>query len=98
MDNELKQYLDGMEVRIGEQIDGRIREAEERIGERIDEKVRDIQTELLRGMAAFTEAITLRMRKIEANNSNLDLALSGRMDILEKRLGEIEQRLGGITH
>src|SRR5436305_1858749 len=39
-------------------------------------------------------AVTLRLRKVEADQSNLDAALSGRVEILERRLGEIEQRLG----
>jgi hypothetical protein len=33
---------------------------------RLIEEIRDIQTELLRGMAAFSDAITLRMRAWEA--------------------------------
>jgi hypothetical protein len=75
-----------------QQIDVRFQELEDRILE----AMRDMQTELLRGMAAYSGSITLRMRKVEADQSNLDAALSGRVDILEKRLGEIEQRLGGV--
>jgi hypothetical protein len=41
--------------------------------------------------------MTLRVRKLEADQSNLDAALSGRVEILERRLGEIEQRLGGAA-
>ena len=44
------------------------------------------------GIAAHSGGITLRVRKVEADQSNLDAALSGRVEILEKRLGEIEQR------
>jgi hypothetical protein len=62
---------------------------------RIIEAVRDMQTELLRGFEAFSKAQTLRLRKVEADQSNLDAALSGRVDALEERLGQIEQRLGG---
>lgn len=62
---------------------------------RLVETMREMQTELLRGMAAHSGSITLRIRKVEADQSNLDAALSGRVEILEKRLGEIEQRLGG---
>lgn len=82
MEEDLKQYLAEMETRIGD---------------RIDETMRNMQTELLRGMAAASGAVTLRIRKIEADQSNLDAALSGRVEILEKRLGEIEQRLGGLA-
>jgi len=72
-------------------IDARFQQLEERLLE----AMRDMQTELLRGMAAHSAGMTLRMRKVEADQSNLDAALSGRVEILEKRLGEIEQRLGG---
>jgi len=59
--------------------------------------MRDMQSELLRGFAAHSGGITLRVRKVEADQSNLDAALSRRVEILEKRLGEIEQRLGGAS-
>jgi hypothetical protein len=42
------------------------------------EQMRDMQTELLRGFAAFSEGQTIRLRKVEADQSNLDAALSGR--------------------
>ena len=61
---------------------------------RLVETMRTMQTELLRGMAAHSAGLTLRMRKVEADQSNLDAAVSGRVEILEKRLGEIELRLG----
>jgi hypothetical protein len=61
--------------------------------ERLIEHMRGMQTELLRGFAAFNESMTLRMRKVEADHSNLDAALSGRVDVLERRLMEIEKRL-----
>jgi len=56
--------------------------------------MRDMQTELLRGFAAFSEGQTIRLRKVEADQSNLDAALSGRVNVLERRLLEIELRLG----
>ena len=54
-----------------------------------------MQTELLRGFEAFSGGLTLRTRKLEADKSNLEAALSGRIEILENRLHQIEQRLGG---
>ena len=62
---------------------------------RIIEAMRDMQTELLRGFEAFSKGQTLRLRKVEADHSNLDASLSGRIEILENRLQQIEQRLGG---
>ena len=61
------------------------------------EQMRDMQTELLRGFAAFSEGQTIRLRKVEADQSNLDTALSGRVAIVERRLTEIELRLGGAS-
>ena len=58
------------------------------IENRLVEKMRDMQTELLRGFAAFSEAQTIRLRKVEADQSNLDAALSGRVAVLEKRLSK----------
>jgi hypothetical protein len=86
MDQELKQYLQGMEFRYNEKIGA--------MEERLTEKMRAMQTELLRGFAAFSEVQTICLRKVEADQSNLDAALSGRVNVLEKRLLEIELRLG----
>jgi hypothetical protein len=119
MDQELKEYLVGMEgrisgqaaameARLGERIDDTNRRIDDtnrsmaameaRLIDRIAETARDMQTELLRGIAAYAESTSIRMRKLEADQSNLDAALSGRMAVMEKRLFEIEQRLGGMTH
>ena len=62
--------------------------------ERLTESMRKMPTELLRDFEAFAAGHTLRIRKVEADNSNLDAALSGRVEILERRLLEIEMRLG----
>jgi hypothetical protein len=82
-DEELTARFDGIDARF------------QLLEEHLLEAMRDMQTELLRGMAAYSGSMTLRVRKVEADQSNLDAALSGRVEILEKRLGEIEQRLGG---
>jgi hypothetical protein len=61
------------------------------------EAMRQMQTELLRGFESFSAGQTIRMRKLEADQSNLDTALSSRVSIIESRLHEIELRLGGIS-
>jgi hypothetical protein len=61
---------------------------------RLVEKMRGMQTELLRGFEAFSGGQTIRLRKIEADQSNLDTSLRGRVDIVEARLAQIEVRLG----
>lgn len=90
MDQELKQHLEAMESQLSTHFDKRLGKLEERL----TEKMRDMQTELLRGFAAFSEGQTIRVRKVEADQSNLDAALSGRVNVLERRLLEIELRLG----
>jgi hypothetical protein len=62
--------------------------------DRLVERMRDMQTELLRGFAAHADGMTIRVRKVEADHSNLDAAASGRIEIVERRLLEIEKRLG----
>ena len=73
-----------------EQLNARL----DAIEQRIIKAMRDMQTELLRGFDAFSTGQTLRIRKVEADQSNLDASLSGRVEIVEKRLLQIEQRLG----
>jgi hypothetical protein len=103
MESRLDKRLGHLDSRVG-QLDQRMDRFDERMGQfdnvlehfeaRLVEKMRHMQTELLRGFASFSEAQTLRLRKVEADQSNLDLALSGRVSVLEKRLLEIELRLG----
>jgi hypothetical protein len=101
MDAELKRYLDQKFAESEARIDRKFVESEARIDQkfveseaRLTERMRDMQTELLRGFAAFSQAQTIRLRKVEADQSNLDTALSGRVSVLEGRLLEIELRLG----
>ena len=62
--------------------------------ERLIERTRDMQTELLRGFEAHAAGTIFRLRKVEADHSNLDASISGRVEVLERRLFEIEKRLG----
>ncbi len=109
MDQDLKEYLEAMESRLGQRLETKIvagqdtiinavvrmlADQETRLSERIDERMRTMQTELLRGMEAFTAALSIRLRHIEADHSNLRAAADGRMEVLEKRLMQIEKRLG----
>ena len=86
MDNELKAYLDTKFQEVRTDADTR--------EERLIEKMRDMQTELLRGFESFSAGQTIRLRKVEADQSNLDASVRGRVDIVEARLLQIEIRLG----
>jgi replicative superfamily II helicase len=88
MDEELKARFDAIDVRFQKMEDNLLK-----MEDKLLEAMRDMQTELLRGFATHSAGMTLRVRKIEADQSNLDASLSGRVEVLEKRLGEIEQRL-----
>ena len=55
-----------------------------------------MQTELLRAFEKYSGSQTIRIRKLEADQSNLNTSVTARMDILESRLLEIELRLGGL--
>src|ERR1700692_2433242 len=70
-----------------------MREMQTATEERLTEAMRDMKRELLRGFAAFSQGQTIRLRKVEADQSNLDAALSGRVNLLEQRLLEIELRI-----
>jgi hypothetical protein len=105
MDADLKQYLEAMEGRLNEHVDtkiralesgleGRLVELEHGLEGRLVEKMHDMQTELIRGFAAFSEGQTIRLRKVEVDQSNLDAAPSGRVNVVEGRLRQIELRQG----
>ena len=66
MDADLKQYLEAMEGRLNGHLIG--------LENGLVEKMRDMQTELLRGFAAFSEGQTIRLCKVEVDQSNLDAA------------------------
>src|SRR5579863_6340871 len=101
MDADLTQHLEAMEGRLNERFvglesrfEGRLVELERGLENGLVEKMRDMQTELLRGFAAFSEGQTIRLRKVEVDQSNLDAALSGRLNVVEGGLRQIELRQG----
>jgi hypothetical protein len=61
--------------------------------EGVAELVRDSQTEILKAFFPFQESVSVRFRKIEADSSNLNVSLTERMGVLERRLHEIEKKL-----
>lgn len=63
--------------------------------ERTQEFVRDAQTEILRGFAAFVMGNEVRMRKMQADISNVNAASTERVDNLEQRVLAIEIRILG---
>src|SRR4051794_16468218 len=86
---ELHAELGALEERVNARLDEKLGALEDRL----IEQMRGMQTELLRGFASFSDSMNIRLRKLEADQSNLDTALSGRVEVLERRLMEIEKRL-----
>jgi hypothetical protein len=81
--------LAGMEAKLEANFDKKLGETEGRLVEQI----RDSQTEILLGFEKFQTANSIRMRKLEADQSNLDLSSSMRLQNLEERVLEIEKKL-----
>src|SRR5580658_4748231 len=76
-----------------QKLDDRLTQTRDDVLEAAQEMVRDAQTELLRGFRAFSNAQDIRIRKVQADLSNVDAATDLRLLVLERRLLEIEQRL-----
>jgi hypothetical protein len=108
MDEDLKRYLDekfasqieqtaamasGLRAEMGTMA-SELRAEMGEMASRLTEQLRDMQTELLRGFESFSAGQTIRLRKVEVDQSNLDTSLSGRVNIVEARLTQIELRLG----
>jgi polyhydroxyalkanoate synthesis regulator phasin len=77
-------------------LDGRLEALEERLKaseERLSEQMRDMQTELLKAFLPWQDQVRIQFRELEANTGNSVQAVKLRMDIMERRLGEIEKRL-----
>jgi len=77
--------LDALEARIDAKLDAKL----DALKDSLQEAIRDAQTEMLRGFAAYAEANQIRVRQLEIGQSAVNL----RMDVMERRLLEIEKRL-----
>jgi|HubBroStandDraft_6_1064221.scaffolds.fasta_scaffold348084_2 hypothetical protein len=67
--------LDGKMAGLGVKIDG----VQTKLKEDFEEMVRDAQTEILRGFVAFQNSNVPRMRKMEADVSNINASTSQRI-------------------
>ena len=85
---QLNAKLDGLNTKV-DALDAKV-DAGQAL---LVEQMRDIQTEILRGFGAWTEAQTLRLVKVETDHKTLDATATQRLAIVETRLLEIEKRL-----
>ena len=86
----------GRSERIGDRLGEFEKRLENRLCEfekRLSKQLRDIQTELLKAFLPWQEQIRIQFRELEANTGNSVVAVKQRMDVMERRLGEIEKRL-----
>lgn len=93
MDNDpiTKKDLLELEERLESKVDAKL----QALKVEIMEAIRDAQTEVLRGFHGFQTGWTLRLRKIEADQSNLNTASTERLNNLEERVFVIEKTLLG---
>ena len=80
-----KADLQALEQRFEQQI--------AQLQDKLIETMRDMQTELLRGFAAHIDGLTIRMRKVEVDQNNLDAATSPRLALLEQQVTQMNIRL-----
>jgi polyhydroxyalkanoate synthesis regulator phasin len=59
----------------------------------LSEQMRDMQTELLKAFLPWQDQVRMQFRELEVNTGNSVSTVKERMNILERRLLEIEKRL-----
>jgi flagellar biosynthesis/type III secretory pathway protein FliH len=93
MDSDLLRYLEGMEKRQREYMDERMLGLENRLREYIDERTHDSETRIVRAFGAYQESSSVRMRKIEADVSNINSSTSQQLDAVQSKLLDLETRI-----
>ena len=77
----VKKDLAALDTRLDVRMDG------------LSEQMRDMQTELLKAFLPWQEQVRIQFRELEVNTGNSVSTVKERMNILERRLWEIEKRL-----
>ena len=78
MDEELNTYLDTMKREIREHI---------------VERTHDAETRIVRAFGAYQQSSGVRLRKIEADLSNLNASTTTQVDTFQAKLLELETRI-----
>ena len=93
---EVKQELQEVKQELLQRIDQATQDLRVEMLQRMDEhaasleeSIHDSQTEVLKAFLTYQEGQHIRMRGFEAK----DVEITQRMDVLERRLQEIERRL-----
>jgi hypothetical protein len=86
---ELEQRMSGQMRELEGRMTGRMRE----LKDRLSEQMRDMQAELLKAFLPWQDNVRIQFRELEANTGNSVTSIKLRMDVMERRLGEIEKKL-----
>lgn len=65
----------------------------EQLESRLNQRLRDIETALLTAFHGYASGVSVRLRKIEADISNVDAATTARLAAIEERVLNLEIRL-----
>jgi hypothetical protein len=93
----LREYVDErtrtLRDDIREYIDERTRTLRDEIREYVDERTHDAETRIVRAFGAYQESAGVRMRKIEADVSNINSSTTQQLDVLQSKLLDLETRI-----
>jgi DNA anti-recombination protein RmuC len=92
-EKRLREYIDERILELREYIDERINDTERRLREYIDERTHDSETRIVRAFGAYQESASVRMRKIEADVSNINASTTQQLDAMQSKLLDLETRI-----
>ncbi len=90
--SEIRAAVGQLKMELVSEISAAVGEAEKRIMDHVDERTYDVETKLLRAFANFSGSNDVRMRKIEADASNLNTSSTMRFDFIEARVTALEAK------
>jgi hypothetical protein len=88
-EKRLREHTLDTEKRLREYSDERILE----LREYIDERTHDAETRIVRAFGAYQESAGVRMRKIEADVSNVNASTTQQLDVVQSKLLDLETRI-----
>ena len=85
--------FDGHTLRMREHIDERTHEMEQRLRKYFDQRWHDAETRIIRAFGSCHESAGVRMRKIEADVSNINASTTQQLDAMQSKLLDLETRI-----
>jgi hypothetical protein len=74
-------------------LDSLLDEKVQALREYVDERTHDAETRLLRAFSDYNNSSSIRLRKIEADASNLDTSATLRLGELERQVAELQAKV-----